>query len=634
MSEPAVLDVDELVEPISESDAVGEYLRWEDEYADLEEARRADEDAGADGVWSRDKKTSDWRAILSLGSRLLRERSKDLQIAAWVAEACSHQHGLVGVRDGLRLVLALQERYWDELHPERGDLELREGVYEFIDHDRVLPLLVRGVPVTYVPSAPDYTYTFLDYEASRKTEILANSKFENEEHRADALEGRLTGERFEEAVHATERSFYETYLATCEECLAVVEQINQGIAGRWKGPNRPRLSKLETALLGCKKLARQILARKPDDRPPPEPETEPEAVDDGWGDSESHDAEVSQYGWSESESEVEAPKPSRRPARRRAAGAPSTPEDARDQIAEAAHFLRGQDPADPTPYLVVRALALGGLYQPDGLDPSRLPPPSSEVREKLFLASREGDEDSWKAMLDEAEQALGRPEGRGWLDLHTYASTALAGLGLEDPLRACKSLLKACLKDHEGWVEAPLRDGTPCASPATRSWLTETGLIGEPASEPVVDLSRIGPAYVEPAAEDDGASASRPAAAVDAWDVAQDHLRNGEVAEALAVMARASRQAESGRERFLRALQQAELCLALNRDALALPILENLAARIDDQKLDQWEGAGLCARVFSSLYRCLRGRDEARAAIIHHRLCQLDIGLAIRLENM
>ena len=33
-----------------------------------------------------------------------------------------------------------------------------------------------------------------------------------------------------------------------------------------------------------------------------------------------------------------------------------------------------------------------------------------------------------------------------------------------------------------------------------------------------------------------------------------------------------------------------------------------------DRKLDQWEEPGLCARVFSSLYRCLRARDDARAA--------------------
>src|SRR6185312_4657600 len=132
MSQPAVLELDEFLSPIAPDDPVGDYLRWEDAYADLEESRRADEDAGDDDVWKRQRKTADWDAILKLGTKLLRGQTKDLQIAAWVAEALAHRHGLVGVRDGLKLVAALQEAFWEDIHPARGDFELREGVYEFL----------------------------------------------------------------------------------------------------------------------------------------------------------------------------------------------------------------------------------------------------------------------------------------------------------------------------------------------------------------------------------------------------------------------------------------------------------------------------------------------------------------------
>jgi hypothetical protein len=98
-------------------------------------------------------------------------------------------------------------------------------------------------------------------------------------------------------------------------------------------------------------------------------------------------------------------------------------------------------------------------------------------------------------------------------------------------------------------------------------------------------------------------------------------------------MARAARQAGSGRERFIRALQQAELCIALDRHALAVPILERLAQRVDELHLDQWEDPSVCARVFSNLYQCLRGRDDARASVAYDRLCQLDIGLALQMDG-
>jgi len=639
MTLPAVLDVDELLAPITGEDPVGEYLRWEDEYAELEEARRADEDAGGDDVWSRDRKTSDWPSIRKLGCRLLAEKTKDLQIAAWVAESVAHVHGLVGVRDGLRLILGLQEAYWEAAHPERGDLDLREGVYEFIDHERIFPLLVRSAVVTYVPSAPDYTYTFLQYEESRKTEILARAKYESDEHREAALEGRLTGERFDEAVQATTRGFYADLLATCEECLAVVEQINQGIADRWKGPNRPRLSRLEEVLLALRKFARQTLAKKPEEKPD-EPEPEPEPDTDSWSESESDGWSATAEDGAESVAETDdgwsTPAPeaptTRRPARRAPKGKIEDADDARERIAEAAHFLRSQNPDDPTSYLVLRGLALGGVFQTDGLEPDQLAAPSSEVREKLFLTSRSEDDENRTVLIDEAERAMGRPEGRGWLDLHWYAAQALEGLGRDAAARACRAVLRACLEERRDWPEAHLRDGTPCASRGASEWLKASEILGEPAAadEPWSPPRPSRPMEPEPAATADASVESRP---VDAWDRAQELLREGDAAGALSLMAKAAGQAGSGRERFLRTLQQAELCLALRRDTLALPLLENLARRIDERRLDEWEEPGLCARVFSSLYRCLRGRDEARAAAVYDRLCQLDIGLAIQIEG-
>lgn len=639
MSQPAVLELDEFLGPISPDDPVGEYLRWEDAYAELEEARRADEDAGEDDVWKRQRKTADWNAILKLGTALLRDKTKDLQIAAWVAEALARQHGLVGVRDGLKLVAALQEAFWEDLHPAHGDLELREGVYEFLDHERLIPLLVKGEPVTYVPGAPDLSYSFMKYEESRKADNLSKRKFEDDDERAVHLAGKLRGEQFDDAYRATDRQFYVDLLALTDECRDVVDRINSFVKERWPAKQQaPQLNRIFNALADLKKLVNQLLAKKPAAEPTPAPPED----DDGWDSSQASDeldeeAAEASAGWDSEPAEVESPVP-QRPVRRRSAGAePSSVEDARERIAEAAHFLRRADPSDPTSYLVLRALASGGVFATaDELDSSMLPPPSSEVREKLVQLARAGDEENWASCLEEAERALGRPEGRGWLDLHWYACNALVALGYENPARACKSLLKAVLQAYPSWPESELRDGTSTASAGARAWLQAEELLETAEKHRGGGFAGFPEAPAPPPVEDEGGDeqASEVQGRRDPWDEAQSLLHAGRPSEALSVMARAARQAGSGRERFMRALQQAELCIALNRHPLALPILEGLARRVDELQLDQWEDAPLCARVFSNLYRCLRGRDDAKANAAYDRLCRLDIGLALQMEEL
>ena len=158
MSLPTFPHVEDFLNPLTESNPVGPYLSYEDEYFELEEARRADDDASSRGDWTRQRKTSDWNKIISLGEELLREKSKDLQVAAWLTQALAHVHGLIGMRYGLHLLRELQNRFWELVHPAGGDLELRQAVYEFLDEEKILPLLVRSVPLTEVNGVPDLSY--------------------------------------------------------------------------------------------------------------------------------------------------------------------------------------------------------------------------------------------------------------------------------------------------------------------------------------------------------------------------------------------------------------------------------------------------------------------------------------------
>ena len=58
----------------------------------------------------------DWREVDSLASLLL-GRTRDLRVVAWLALANTRLHGVAAFSAGLKLMLTLCERYWDDVHP-------------------------------------------------------------------------------------------------------------------------------------------------------------------------------------------------------------------------------------------------------------------------------------------------------------------------------------------------------------------------------------------------------------------------------------------------------------------------------------------------------------------------------------
>src|SRR5712692_2804278 len=198
MSSLQVLDVEALLDPIPGENPAGEYLRYAGTYDAIEAARREDPPEADDSIWKRELKTADWPAVIELCTTALQTQSKDVQIAAWLTEALVKQYGCAGLRDGLRLLRELQERFWEALYPEieDGDLELRAGPLEWLNEK--LPLSIKSIPVTQ--SIGGAHYTFLDQEESRRIDNLGRQDQEAME-RALA-DGKITGEQFDNAVTA------------------------------------------------------------------------------------------------------------------------------------------------------------------------------------------------------------------------------------------------------------------------------------------------------------------------------------------------------------------------------------------------------------------------------------------------
>ena len=145
MNKPFLFDVvDNLLAPFPGDDPAGASIRYDPVMSEIRVAREADNPSLPQGEWERPLKKSDWQLVARLCEQHLAERSKDLQLAAWLTEAWTHLHGLAGLRAGIRLVHELLQTYWEGVYPrqdEGGDYDARAATLVWMNE--TLPLTLR-----------------------------------------------------------------------------------------------------------------------------------------------------------------------------------------------------------------------------------------------------------------------------------------------------------------------------------------------------------------------------------------------------------------------------------------------------------------------------------------------------------
>ena len=162
------LTAEALAEPVSPGSPAGASLLYDPIYDAIRTARSADQPELPQGIWQADLKRADWDEVIRLACDVLASRSKDLQIAAWLAEAALARHGLAGLQEGLAAALLLLERFWAAAHPEfeAGDPSGRLAPFEWLDDK--LPALLRLTPLTEPSVFESRAFTLLDWEHSLK----------------------------------------------------------------------------------------------------------------------------------------------------------------------------------------------------------------------------------------------------------------------------------------------------------------------------------------------------------------------------------------------------------------------------------------------------------------------------------
>jgi len=614
---------EDLLTPIDGENPSGLDLRYDKVFDQIKEARIEDDDSIPSGDWGRAAKKADRVLVIKLAGEMLAKRSKDLRVAAWYLESLVRKEGFSQLPGGLEFLWKLQVEFWDTVHPvldEDGNADLRIGAIE--SSANLLALSMKQIPLTRTG------VNWLQYQDARaigfETEDMSTDKATA---RREAIEaGKMTGEDLQKSIEGTPKAFYVETEALLEKSLQVLSELDEYQQEKY-GDDYPSMSRLKSGIDDVKKIITSVLVEKRKTEPDAvAADEEPEPEEDERDSFSRYDERAAE------EEEVEEEAPARKASKRKSApvGVPTDEASAYEQIAAAAEFLRTLNTASPVPYLLCSSLRLGETRGADLSDSSYPVAPPTETRQALRRLANEGN---WDELAQLCLKTMTEPCGRVWLDLQRYAWRAASENWHASQAKAIAGTVRALLTDHPEIRGMTMDDDTPAANAETQQWIDAEILPPVPEVVQEVREEPEEPAYEPPAYVP--AAQTSEAAAPDIYETALAVLKRGRVAEAINMLVRDSEQQPSGRMRFHRRVQMAQLCLAADQGAVAYPVLRDLSSEMERRSLESWESGEMLAQPLSLLLRCLeqrKGNDEERE-VIFERLCRLDPQAALTVRR-
>lgn len=598
---------DDLLNPIPGDNPSGVSLRYDRVYDQIKEARTEDDDSIPGGAWERAPKKADHVLVIRLAGEALATKSKDLQLAAWLMEAHVRREGIALIQPCLRLMQDLQEQFWETLYPEieDGDAGMRAVPMEWAANRTATVL--RQAPITRDG------LNFFEYRESRTIGYEADAEYNDakREAREQAIsEGKATAEDFDKAFAATPKTFYVNLEESIRSATETLDGLQVYCEEKYRD-DAPGFGKLRTSL----EEVGQVIASLLNEKRKLEPD---EAAEEAAPEDAEAEAEAAAV-----EETAAAPAVVTAPRSKTAKAITAEPvdwDDAVRRIQAAALFLATDRAGSPVAYLVNASLRLGEMRE-QGSWPTYdfLVSPPTETRQTL---KRLASESNWEELLRTAVAAAGEPCGRAWLDVHRYVWKASYEAGYSAVSAAVVSTVQALLRDLPELPTWTLDDDTPAANPETQRWLEEM-VIAKPPDAAVAEAAAAPqPIYVAPVVTESAEEGAPP----DAMDLARDFIRRGQLPQAIQLLMRDAAQQPSGRARFQRRLQMAQLCMSSGQGKVAYPVLEELVKEIEARRLEEWEETEMISPPLALLLQCLEaaGNDNGAREALFSRLCRID----------
>ncbi len=342
-----VVDVEALLTPILGDNPAGSNLQYSGLPDEIREIRRSEDGVARDG-YQTEAKLADWDQVISLATDALATQSKDLQVAAWLAEALVKVHGFAGLRDSLKVMHGLHEKFWDQVFPENdeGDLEARANSLSWLD--RQTTLAIREVPLTKAQGGENYNFN--QWEEAKEYDIpenldsldsAAQEKFRALKETA-TKERKVTGEQWRLAKNKTRRAFYEELAALVNGSWLEFQALDK-IMDQKFDRQTPGLGELKKTLENIRSVIDKVVKEKRI--------AEPDAIEPAGTDVE---------GALPGQAAANSPGPSG-VGLAGTAGAIRGRQEALRRLGEVAEYFQKTEPHSPVAYLVQRAVKWGQM---------------------------------------------------------------------------------------------------------------------------------------------------------------------------------------------------------------------------------------------------------------------------------
>lgn len=334
MASPATIDINALLEPISEDSPAGSNIRDDSSpaspYQTIKDARNSARAAERNNMFDGNNNEADqhWRKIFDLAPEILKSNSKDLEIASWYTEALVRIHGFRGLRDGFTLIRELISQYWEPLFPmpDEDGLETRTACLSGLNgegSDGVLIAPIRSVLITEdLSSGP---FNFWQYQ-----QALDIQKIIDEEARASKIsKNGFSLDDIERAVNESSDTFFidlrDDLSTSIDEYREISRLLDEHCGPHEAPPTSNIINTLSDCLGAIKHLGQYKL---------PE-ESNPESHEAGEGAVESTSATANDNA--------------------------QTREQAFRQMLEISEFFRKTEPHSPISYLLEKAVKWGKM---------------------------------------------------------------------------------------------------------------------------------------------------------------------------------------------------------------------------------------------------------------------------------
>ncbi len=247
----SILDIESLLKPITEDKPQGDDIREDrspsSHYYRIKDARNDGRSAERSAMFDEGADTiTPWQTVIDEAQAILKEQSKDIEVACWMIEGLIRLHGFSGMHDGFKLLSEMIDQYWEDLYPEPDE----DGI-----ETKVLPITgLNGesgegtllAPMRNTQLAGDYDdqpFTYWEYLQARNADQVKDD--DEKAARIDSLGYSIKG--IESSIANGDGQFYTHLLETLEATQTCYKDLSATLR-KYCGNDAPPSSNINKLL--------------------------------------------------------------------------------------------------------------------------------------------------------------------------------------------------------------------------------------------------------------------------------------------------------------------------------------------------------------------------------------------------